>query len=199
VRPNVSIGKRKLAMGELAEKRATYEDIRNVAEDMTGEIIDGQLLVTPKPAPKHTHVTTVLGAELEPPYRRGRGGPGGWIFLAETEVLLGEDLIVPDLAGWRKERFPSRIENNWVPVTPDWVCEIMSPSTVRTDKVRKMPLYARYGLGHIWLIDPAAMTLDVFRLGLQAQWNLLASFAENDQVRAEPFEEVEINLADLWL
>ena len=186
-------------MGEPAEKKATYQDIYNLPQDMTGEIIGGELMATPKPAPRHTHVTTVLGAEIEPPYRRGRGGPGGWVFLAETEVRLGEDLVVPDLAGWRKERFPARIENNWIPVSPDWVCEVLSPKTVRTDKVRKMPLYARHAVGHIWLIDPAALTLDVFRLGSQGGWNLLASFAENDRVRAEPFNEIEINLDDLWL
>lgn len=186
-------------MAELAEKKATYEDIRHIPEGMTGEIVGGELLVTPKPAPRHTHVTTVLGADLEPPYRRGRGGPGGWVFLAETEVLLGEDLVVPDLAGWKKERFPARIEYNWIAVFPDWVCEVLSPGTVRTDKVRKMPLYARHGVSHIWLVDPLAMTLDVFRLALQDGWNLLASFADKDKVRAEPFQEVESNLEDLWL
>jgi Uma2 family endonuclease len=186
-------------MSEPAGKKATYEDLYDVPENMTGEIIDGELIVTPKPAPKHTHVTTVLGAEIEPAYRRGRGGPGGWVFLAETEVRPGEDTVVPDLAGWRKERFPARIENNWVPVAPDWVCEVLSPGTVRNDKVRKMPLYARHGVGYVWLIDPAAMTMDVFRLGAEGGWSLMASFAENDKVRAEPFQEIEINLEDLWL
>jgi Uma2 family endonuclease len=186
-------------MSEPAKKKATYDDLYNIPENLTGEIIAGELIATPKPAPRHAYVTTVLGAEIEPPYHRGRSGPGGWVFLAETEVQLGEDTVVPDLAGWKKERFPARIETNWIPVAPDWVCEVLSPSTFRNDKVIKMPLYARHGVGYAWLIDPAAMTLDVFRLGSEGGWSLLASFAENDRVRAEPFREIEISLEDLWL
>ena len=106
--------------------------------------------------------------------------------------------MVPDLVGWKRERFPIEENHNWISAAPDWVCEILSPNTLRTDKVKKMPIYAHHGVGHIWLIDPVAMTMDAFRLE-SGKWVLLGSFTENDKVRAEPFQEIEINLKDLWL
>lgn len=185
-------------MSDPARKPATYEDLHNIPENMIGEIINGELIVSPRPSPKHMYVTTILSGEIGPPYHRGRSGPGGWIFLAETEVRLGEDTVVPDLAGWKKERFPAKLEHNWIPVAPDWVCEVLSPGTLRNDKVRKMPIYAHHGVGHIWLIDPLAMTMDAFRLE-SGRWVLLASFSENDKVRVEPFQEIEIHLEDMWI
>jgi Uma2 family endonuclease len=186
-------------MSELAKKKATYEDLYSIPENMTGEIINGELIVTPRPAPKHIRTASVLGSKIMPPYDFGEGGgPGGWIFLIEVEVQLGEHTVVPDLAGWKKERFPKNLEHNYISVAPDWVCEILSPSTFRADKVKKMPIYAHYGVGHIWLIDPVAMTMDAFRLE-SGKWVLLGSFSENDKVRADPFQEIEIHLEDLWI
>ncbi len=133
------------------------------------------------------------------PYQFGReGGPGGWIFAIEPEIGLGEDILVPGLAGWKRERFPVEEDHNWISVAPDWVCEILSPGTFRSDKVKKMALYANHGVRHIWLIDPVAATMDAFRLE-SGRWSLLGSFAENDRVRVEPFQEIEINLGDLWI
>jgi Uma2 family endonuclease len=185
-------------MSEPAKKRATYEDLFSIPENAVGEIIDGELFVSPRPKARHSHAASVLGGEVLPPYHLGRGGPGGWVILHETEILLGENLLVPDLAGWRRERFPGEPEENWIAVSPDWVCEILSPSTARLDKVRKMPIYAQYEVPYLWLVDPAAKTLDVFALAA-GRWMLLAAFAEDDTVRADPFAEIEINLKELWL
>ncbi len=186
-------------MSELAKKKATYEDLYSVPENMTGEIIDGELIATPRPSRKHALAASVLGSEIIPSYYLGRsGGPGGWIIIVEPEIGLGEHTMVPDLAGWKRERFPIEEDHNWISVAPDWVCEILSPNTLRTDKIKKMPIYARHGVGHIWLIDPVAMTMDAFRLE-SGRWSLLASFSENDKVRIEPFHEIEINLGDLWV
>lgn len=136
---------------------------------------------------------------MVPPYQFGEGGgPGGWIILVEPEIGLGENILVPDLAGWKREKFSFREESNWISAAPDWVCEILSPSTLRLDKVKKMPLYAQFGVGYIWLIDPVAMTLDAFKLEAP-RWVLLGSYAEQDHVKVEPFLELEISLGDLWL
>ncbi len=186
-------------MSEIAKKKATYEDLYEVPENMTGEIIDGELIVTPRPSRRHTRTTSVLGYKIGPPYDFGEGGgPGGWIFIDEPEIGLGGHIMVPDLAGWKRERFPVEEDHNWISVAPDWVCEVLSPNTFRTDKVIKMPIYAHHGVGHIWLIDPVVMTMDIFRLE-GGRWVLMGSFTENDKVRAEPFQEIEINLEDLWL
>ena len=186
-------------MAVTARKMATYEDLFNIPDNMTGQIIDGELIVTPRPSRKHVYTGSVLGAEVMPPYQFGRGGgPGGWIILDEPEIKLGRDIVVPDLAGWRKERFPTDEETNWIAVSPDWVCEVLSPSTIRVDKIRKMPLYGKHGVGYFWLVDPAARTLEVFRLET-GNWVVAGLYAEDDKVRAEPFQDIEIELSNLWL
>jgi Uma2 family endonuclease len=185
-------------MAERANKKASYEDLYSIPENMTGEILDGELIVTPRPSRSHMYALSTLDREIGPPYGLGRGGPGGWIILVEPEIMLGENTLIPDLGGWRKERFPFREEHNWISVAPNWVCEILSPRTVQVDKIRKMPLYARHGVGHIWLLDPGARTMDVFALE-SGRWVLLGSHAEDDKVRAEPFPEIEFNLGGLWL
>lgn len=181
-----------------AAKKAVYEDLYGIPENMVGEIVDGELVVTPRPSVSHSHAATVLGGEIVQPYRFGRGGPGGWIILFEPEIMLGEQLLVPDFGGWRKERFAVRSEENWISIVPDWVCEILSPTTMRMDRARKMPVYAKCQVAFIWLIDPMARILEAYRLEF-GKWLLLATFSEDDKVRAEPFHEVEIDLANLWL
>ena len=185
-------------MVELARKKATYQDLYSVPENEMGEIIDGELITSPRPARPHIHAASALGIEVGPPYQFGRGGPGGWIIYYEPELQLEEHTMAPDLAGWKRGRLLPLPTESRITVAPDWVCEILSPSTVRVDKVHKMPIYAQYGVSHIWLVDPTARSLDVFRLDL-GKWLLLESFAENDKVRAEPFQEVEIDLGNLGL
>lgn len=185
-------------MPEAAIKKAIYEDLYGIPENMIGEIIDGELIATPRPSPRHAFVASLLGGRLVPHYYFGEGGgPGGWVILDETEIMLGEHLLVPDLAGWRKDRFPGMPKENWISAPPDWVCEILSPSTVRLDKKQKMPIYSKHQVQYLWLIDPGIKILDVFRLE-SGKWFLLASFTENDKARAEPFHEIEIDLGSLW-
>ncbi|MDR3567761.1 MAG: Uma2 family endonuclease [Syntrophobacteraceae bacterium] len=181
------------------KKSAIYEDLYGIPENAIGEIISGELTVTPRPSRRHTLAASRLGGELIPPYDFGRGGgPGGWIIIIEPEISLGDDTVVPDLAGWKKERFPIKEDHNSISARPDWVCEILSPNTFRTDKIKKMPIYAAHNVGHIWLVDPVAITMDALRLE-SGRWSLLASFFEDAKVRAEPFQEIEISLGDLWM
>lgn len=190
---------RRRAMAEPAKEKATYEDLFAIPENMIGEVVNGELVTTPRPSVRHTYVASVLGGEIVPPFQLGRGGgPGGWVILYEAEVMFGENLLVPDLAGWRKERFPGVPKENWISVVPDWICEIVSPSTVRVDKVRKMPIYAQHEVPYLWLVDPAARTLEVLRLSC-CQWILLGTYADDDRVRVDPFEEIEIELGNLWI
>lgn len=185
-------------MSEPVRKKATYEDLDSIPEHSTGEIINGELIVTPKPSPRHSNAEGSVITRLMPPFRFGEGGPGGWIILLEVEIMLGEHLLVPDLSGWKRERFPGLPKENWISVPPDWVCEILSAGTARLDRVRKMPIYARFGVPYLWLIDPTEKSLEVFKLE-SGKWVMVAGFADNDTARAEPFNEIEINLADFWM
>ncbi len=138
-----------------------------------------------------------LGVELGGPFHRGRGGPGGWWILDEPELHLGEDVLVPNLAGWRRERIPALPETPWFELVPDWLCEVLSPATARDDRMLKMPRYAGYGVAYCWLIDPTAWTLEAFRLQ-GGDWLLQASFVGEAEVAVDPFDAVPFELAALW-
>ena len=190
-------------MGEPANRRATYEDLFAVRENAIGEILDGALVVTPRPSPEHARATLALGIEIGPAYDFGRGGgPGGWIILYEPEVWFagrGEPLV-PDLAGWKRARFRRSKEHNWIDVIPDWICEVLSPGSVKRDRVLKMDIYRESAeVQHVWLVDPLNKALEVFGRDESAAWARLGFFADNDRVCAPPFEEVEFALTGLWL
>lgn len=183
-------------MAEPAKRPATYEDLCRVPEHLVAEIIDGELLVHPRPAPKHARAASSLGIEVGSPFDKGSGGPGGWWILDEPEVHLGADVVVPDLAGWRRERLPRLPDTAWFEVAPDWVCEVLSPATYKTDRKRKMPLYARHGVSRLWLVDPETRTLEAYRRQKE-RWLLLHTFADQDPVAAEPFQAVPFGLGSL--
>ncbi|MDB4962077.1 MAG: hypothetical protein JWP01_2076 [Myxococcales bacterium] len=178
-------------------KRATYQDVLDAPEHTVAEIIDGELHVSPRPAGPATSVGSMIGASLIPPFGRGRGGPGGWIILDEPELHLGDDVLIPDLAGWRRERMPVVEDVTGFTIAPDWVCEVLSPSTERVDRSRKLPIYASMNVGHAWIVHPRHRTVEVLRLH-EGKWLTLAVHRDDQRVRAEPFEAIEIDLADLW-
>jgi len=180
------------------KRRATYDDVLAVPPHRVAEIINGELVVSPRPAPRHALVSSVLGAKLVAPFHEGREGPGGWWILDEPEIHFtpGEPLI-PDLAGWRRERMPALPETAWFTLAPDWLCEVLSPSTAAVDRIEKMPIYARFAVAHAWLIDPALQSLEVFRLH-EKRWLLVETFRGAARVRAEPFGAIELELATLW-
>lgn len=182
---------------ERLERPATYEDLLQVPDHLVAEILDGELYTTPRPAPRHTAASSGLGGLLHGPFDRGRGGPGGWRILDEPELHLGRDVVVPDLAGWRRERLPDLPETAFFAVAPDWTCEIVSPSTASVDRVKKLTIYAREGIRHAWIVDPLARTLEVLRLE-GGRWVILMTAGGDSAVRAEPFESLELELAQLW-
>ncbi|MFY0567328.1 Uma2 family endonuclease [Archangium lansingense] len=171
--------------------------------EMVAEILDGELYLSPRPARPHANVASRLGMVIGTPFMLGRGGPGGWVILDEPELHLGPrpDKIVPDLAGWRRERLPDAVGGDAAPahydLVPDWACEVLSDRTRSRDKGQKMRIYTREGVRHLWHVDPVARTLDIFRLA-EGQWLSVQSFSGEARVRAEPFDAIELELALVW-
>jgi len=184
-------------MSSSALKPATYADLMAVPDNLVAEILAGGLYTSPRPAPRHALAASVIGADIGAPFHRGRGGPGGWWILFEPELHLGPDILVPDFAGWRRERMPTLPDEAYFSLAPDWVCEVLSPSTGRIDRMLKMPIYAQEGVNHIWLVDPIARTLEVFRRR-DNNWLLVVVHGDDQLVRAEPFDAVELDLLALW-
>ena len=181
-----------------AKRFATYEDLCQVPDHMVAHIIHGQLIVMPRPAPKHALASSSLGGELIGPYQKGRAdGPGGWWILDEPELHLGLNILVPDLAGWRRERMPELPKTAFFTLPPDWVCEVLSPSTGQMDRVDKLPIYAKHAVGNAWLVDPELQTLEVFALD-KGHWRLECAFKAAEEVCAPPFQAIRFSLATLW-
>jgi Uma2 family endonuclease len=177
---------------------ATRTDLDALPETMVGEIIDGTLYTFPRPRPQHADIEGFLAADLKNPFQRGRGGPGGWWILIEPGIEVeGSPEVVPDLAGWRRQRLPDLPADPPIAVVPDWVCEILSPTTRRHDQLIKRPFYARIGVSFLWFVDVDARTLSVAKL-VSGHWTEIGVFGQDDAIRAEPFEDVELSMADWW-
>jgi Uma2 family endonuclease len=176
---------------------ATYQDLLAVPDHLVAEIIDGELYTSPRPAVPHAIATGGLSADLIGPFDRGRGGPGGWWILVEPELHLADDVLVPDLAGWRRSRIPDLPRGAFLDIPPDWVCETISPSTERIDRGKKQGIYAREGVGHLWLLNPIAQTLEAYRLE-GGKWLLLTTYAGDIDAHIEPFEAAALELWRLW-
>jgi Uma2 family endonuclease len=181
------------------KRPATYADVRAAPEHVVAELIDGELYRTPRPGPLHANAAGALFADLHNPFQRGRGGPGGWVILIEPELRLGgESALVPDIAGWRRERMPELPAGANIELAPDWLCQVSSPSTAALDRKVKMPKYAQASVRQVWLIDPDARTLEIFVLGQGGRWETVSVHSDDDRVRAEPFEAIELDLASFW-
>ncbi|MCY1078412.1 Uma2 family endonuclease [Archangium lansingense] len=180
------------------KRPATYEDIEALPPGWVGEIIDDELWAFPRPATWHTRAASKLGALLDR-FDAGQGGPGGWWILDEPELHFGRQVLVPDLAGWRRERAPGLLERDepFFDLAPDWICEVLSPSTAALDRGRKLDVYLQEGVSHAWLVDPRAHALDVYRRGKKG-WRLVARHGGEEVIRAEPFDAEPLELGLLW-
>ena len=186
-----------------ARKRATYEDLLQVPDRFVAEIIDGELTTAPRPSFSHARAVSIISRQLDPFDRSpddpdGPDGPGGWWILFAPELHLGADILVPDIAGWRRERMPVLEDIPYTELAPDWVCEVVSPSTGRNDRVLKMPIYAREQVDHLWLVDPVLRTLEVYRLE-ESRWVVVSTYGGIEAIHAEPFEAIELDLGRWWL
>ena len=184
-------------MAEPTKKRATYADLEAAPPHLVAEIIDGELKTHPRPSPRHGATAAALGAKLGDPFQFGNGAPGGWVFFVEPEIRFGEDILVPDIAGWRRERLTAYPDKNYFTTTPDWVCEALSGSTEIRDRTVKMRIYAEARVPYFWLIDPRLQILEAFE-NEGGRWMKTGGWNSDDEVRASPFEAVSFSLADLW-
>lgn len=184
-------------MATTAKKLATYADLQALPDNVVGEIVNGDLHVSPRPSLPHARATVGIVSDLSGPFDRGRGGPGGWLLLMEPELHLGADIVVPDLAGWRRERMPEMPDAPYTEIPPNWVCEVLSPSTARFDRGQKLAVYARAGVEHIWLVDPSLQLLEILALD-SAGWRIAAIFEGHAVIRAVPFDAIELSLGAFW-
>jgi Uma2 family endonuclease len=187
-------------MSSARRRPVTYDDLAKVPEHMVAEIIGGELVTSPRPASPHALAAAGILRDLAgfhgPP--GGPARPGGWWILMEPELHLGADVLVPDIAGWRHERMAAVPNVAAFELAPDWVCEVVSPSTAQIDRARKMQIYARESVGHLWLVDPLARTIEAYRLRA-GQWIVASTHGGSEPIRAEPFDGVEIDPARWWL
>jgi Uma2 family endonuclease len=184
-------------MAEAAIEQAGYNDLLQVPEPLIAELMNGEIHTHPRPASRHARASSMLGGKLVGPFDQGSGGPGGWWIIDEPELHLGLQVMVPDLAGWRRRHMPEYPDAPWFDLAPDWVCEVLSPSTAQTDRSIKMPIYAIHRVAHLWLIDPILRTLEGYQL-TDDKWLLLTTLKDDDPVRLAPFEATEFPLSVLW-
>jgi len=176
---------------------ATYRDLEELPDTVIGQIVDGELYASPRPAAVHQFTASSMGMDLGNPFQKGRGGPGGWWILDEPELHLASDVVVPDLAGWRRDRMPAVPRTPAIELPPDWICEVLSPSTQLLDRGPKLRLYGRVGVQHVWFVDPIAQTLEILRREHDA-WVFVSIHGGDEKVRAEPFDAVELDLSGWW-
>lgn len=181
-----------------ARRYATYDDLVALPSNVVGEIVFGNLYASPRPAPRHAQATSTLGEELGPPFKRGRGGPGGWLILDEPELHLGPHVLVPDLGGWRRSRMPEMpVDKAYFDLAPDWACEVISPSTASLDRGDKLTVYNAFMVEHVWLVDPEACTLEILEHDPKG-YRSTKLFSGNAKIRAVPFDAIELELGLLW-
>jgi Uma2 family endonuclease len=180
-----------------AKKPASYADLEALPEHLVGEILDGELIVSPRPSPQHGRVEAGISADLVGPFDRGRGGPGGWWILPEPELHLEHHVLVPDLAGWRRDRLSTLPDTAFISIAPDWICEVLSPSTAKIDRTRKVGIYGAQGVEHLWLVDPLHRILEVYRRTGHT-WMIAGMYADDARARIEPFAAIELDLSAWW-
>ena len=178
-------------------RRATYQDVLDAPLNMVAEIIGGTLHTQQRPSARHAWASSRLGGRLDRYFNPDSNGPGGWWIIFEPELHLGEDILVPDFAGWRRETMPVYPDAAYFEIKPDWACEVLSPSTRRVDLVDKRSIYAREGVGYLWFVEPEARMLEAFELR-DGQWILLATLADDAPVSLSPFDAITFPLNVLW-
>src|SRR5881394_4072336 len=173
------------------KKGATYDDLCEVPDHFVAEMFDGDLYASPRPALPHANAAGTLLSEIHKSFHHK--GPSGWVILFAPELHFGSDVLVPDLAGWRRTRLPNVPAEAYLTLAPNWVCEVLSTSTEALDRGTKLRIYARQGVAHAWLVDPLARSLEVMSLEA-GRWTPLDRYEGEAKVRVAPFDAVEFEL-----
>jgi Uma2 family endonuclease len=188
-------------MSGAAPRLCTYEDILHLPEHVRAEVLGGVVEVSPAPLPKHSKAQGSLRRFVGGPFDDddGFGGVGGWWIFVEVDVQLGpHDVVRPDLAGWRRPRLPDPGDQRPITVVPDWICEIVSPTSVRRDRVKKRDLYGQHQVPHYWIVDVEARTLEAFERQ-EDRWVLVGNYEDDDTASIPPFEAIELPVGRLFL
>jgi Uma2 family endonuclease len=183
---------------EATHPRATYQDLLDAPDNVVAEILAGTLHLGPRPTKPHARASNKLYSTIDFAFDRGKTGPGGWIVVEEAEIHLHHEVVVPDIAGWRLTTLDHLSSDAYFDIRPDWVCEVLSPSTEGFDRTVKLPIYARERVSHVWFVNPLSRTLEVLELDLSSRYTIVGLYHDDDPVRAEPFEAIEFELAELW-
>jgi Uma2 family endonuclease len=188
-------------MASPQRKLATYADLLALPVDTRAEILSGDVILSPAPLPRHSKAQGSARRFLGGPFDDddGHGGPGGWWIFVEVDVMLGpHDVVRPDLAGWRRDRLSQPGLKRPIDVVPDWVCEVLSPSTAARDRITKRRLYAQAGIPFYWLIDPELRAVEALALR-DGVWVELGVFDDTATTRIAPFEAIELEIGRLFL
>ena len=193
-------------------RKATYQDVLGAPENMVAQLIDGELYLHARPVDPHVRASGKLYSAIDllydsnfdnDDYGDGDGdgdgdGPEEWAIMPEPELRLGKDVLVPDIAGWRVSKYPRNQANSFSEVVPNWVCEVLSPTTRHIDLGRKRDIYAREGVSHHWIVEPKERTLQVSELS-GGKWLPISTLSDAERVSVPPFEKLNISLSRLWL
>lgn len=186
-------------MNDPARKLATYEDLFGFPSEVRAEIIEGLIETQPSASFQHGEISGELFGEVHSPFGRGRGGPGGWWITVEFDVRFDRHNVVrPDIVGWRRERMAKPPENPPADVVPDWICEVLSPSNGKHDRGTKKSLYARFGVAHYWIVDPALRLLEAYVLQPSGLWLNTGTYDETSKARIAPFDAIELDLSNVF-
>jgi Uma2 family endonuclease len=186
-------------MADPLRKPAGWAELVAAPAGLEAEVIGGELWTHPRPRPEHGRAQGALTYGLFGAFDFGRGGPGGWWLIPEVDVAFGpHDIVSPDLAGWRRERGSEFPRERPIRVHPDWVCEVLSPSTQRRDRLQKAQLYLEGGVQCYWLVDTDARLLEAFE-AQEGRWVRLGAWGDEDVARVPPFGAVELTVGDLFL
>ena len=181
-------------------EHVTYQDVLDAPEHKVAELIHGKLYLMSRPAGPHIYAVSRLSGLLVSSFMPDIDGPDSWQIYHEPELHLIKDIkvMVPDLAGWKLETMAKPPQDHKFTVMPDWICEVLSPSTRKKDLDLKAPEYAEVGVEHLWMVDPAAQTLQAFELQA-GEWAQIADLKNNDTVCVSPFDATTFSLENIWV